>query len=153
MRILFRCLFCFAECEARPGRDQGFISCKACGKQQALQYTESLRFHHTVDSCAVCRREDFYIRDDVRKLWGLLYLLVGLTAAYFTYGVSLALGIWGFYWHSWKYPKVTICYHCYAKYRNCRVNPKHGEYNLELVRTFEREIRDDRTFRDFRQLR
>jgi hypothetical protein len=80
----------------------------------------------------------------------LVYFLAGLGAAYFTYGASLPLGIFGLYWHFWRYPKLTVCYHCYAKYRHCRVNPEHHEYDPGTVEKFERKIRDDRTFRDFR---
>jgi hypothetical protein len=103
-----------------------------------------------VDACAVCERRDFYIRDEARKIWGLVYFLAGLGAAYFTYGVSLTLGVFGLYWHFWRYPKLTICYHCYAKYRNCHVNPEHREYDVEKMEMLERQIRDDRTLKDFR---
>jgi hypothetical protein len=150
MRILFPCRHCFAQCKASPAHDKGLVLCNACGKQQALRYSESHRLQNIVDKCGVCNQEDFYIRDETRKVLGLVYLLAGLGAAYFTYGVSLALGGWGFYWHFWKYPKLTICYHCYAKYRNCRLNPRHKEYDLAFVANLEKEIRNDRTFRDLR---
>ena len=150
MQILFPCRHCFAECKASPAHDKGLVSCKACGKQQGLRYSECHRLQNIVDKCVVCNREDFYIRDETRRALGLVYLLAGLGAAYFTYGVSLALGGWGFYWHFWKYPRLTICYHCYAKYRNCRLNPRHKEYDLEFVDHLEKEIRNDRRFRDFR---
>ena len=149
MQILFRCRHCFAECKANPSRDKGLLLCKACGKQQVLRYTESYRAQNIVDRCAVCGNQDFYIRDEARKAWGLIYLLAGSGAAYFTYGLSLVIGGYGFYWYFWKYPKLTVCYHCYTKYRNCRVNPQHGEYDLEVVNRFEKQIRNDRTFRDF----
>jgi hypothetical protein len=150
MQILFRCHRCFKECRASPTRDTGVVVCPACRKQQVLRYTEAQKTQNIVDSCAVCQQEDFYIRDEARKVWGLAYVLGGLGAAYLTYGASLVLGGFGFYWHFWKYPKLTVCYHCYAKYRNCRLNPKHQEYNLEKMATLEKAIRNDRTFRDFR---
>ena len=90
------------------------------------------------------------MRDEPRKALGLLYLLLGVAAAYWTYGISLLLGGYGFYWHFFKFPKLTICYHCYAKYRNCRANPEHHEYDLEKMASFEKAIRNDRSFRDFR---
>jgi len=150
MQIFFRCRHCFAECKANPTHGKGPVLCKACGRQQTLNYSESHRTRNIVDRCVVCKGEDFYIRDEARKALGLVYLLAGLSAAYFTYGVSLALGGWGFYWYFWKYPKLTVCYNCYAKYRNCRLNPHHKEYDLEFVAHLEREIRNDRTLRDFR---
>ncbi|MCI0421639.1 MAG: hypothetical protein L0387_23885 [Acidobacteria bacterium] len=103
-----------------------------------------------VDVCAVCQQPDFYVRDEARKAWGLIFLLAGLVAAYWTYGVSLALGGYGFYWHFSKFPKLTVCYHCYAKYRSCRVNPEHREYDLQKMENFEKAIRNDRSSRDFR---
>jgi len=149
MQILFRCRHCFAECKANPSRDQGLVSCKACGKQQVLRYTQSYRVHNVVDRCAVCNNQDFYCRDEARKAWGLIYLVAGSAAAYFTYGLTLIAGVYGLYWYFWKYPKLTVCYHCYTKYRNCRVNPQHREYDLEVVNRFEKQVRNDRTFRDF----
>jgi len=97
----------------------------------------------------VCGKEDFYIRDDTRKVLGLVWLVVGIAAAYFTYGISLVVGGAGFYWYFFRYGKLTVCYHCYAKYRNCKLNPGHEEYDLKLTQAFEREIRNDRTSRDF----
>ena len=102
-----------------------------------------------VDQCVVCTKEDFYVREDTRKALGLVYLVVGAGAAYYTYGISLAAGGTGFYWYSWRYPKLTICYHCYAKYRNCKLNPQHTEYDLELVDRFEKGIRNDRKLKHF----
>jgi hypothetical protein len=151
MQILFRCRHCFAECRANPSRDNGVVLCPACRKQQALRYTEGYKTHNIVDSCAVCQGQDFYVRDEARKIWGLVYLLAGLVAAYFTYGASLVPGGFGYYWHFWRYPKLTVCYRCYAKYRNCRVNPEHQEYDLEKMKTLETAIRNDRSFRDFRR--
>ena len=97
-------------------------------------------------------KEDFYVRDDTRKALGLVCLAAGLGAAYFTYAVSLVVGGAGFYWYFLRYPKLTICYHCYAKYRNCELNPQHKEYDLELVDRFEKRIRNDRTFRVFNEI-
>lgn len=149
MQILFRCRHCFAECRASPSKDPGTIVCASCHKPQVLHYTEAHKGQNKVDTCVVCQRQDFYVRDEARKALGLVYLAAGLGAGYLTYGASLALGGFGFYWHFWRYPKLTICYHCYTKYRNCRLNPEHQEYDLEKVERFEKAIRNDRTFRDF----
>jgi hypothetical protein len=150
MQVLFRCRYCFAECKANSARDRDSVSCRVCGKPQVLRYTDSHKIKNMVDQCVVCGRGDFYIRDDMHKALGLIYLLAGLSAGYFTYGTSVALGGLGFYWYFLRYPKLTICYHCYAKYRNCRPNPNHKEYDLQLVERMEQDIRNDRTLRDFR---
>ena len=150
MQIFFLCRHCFAECQASPKKDKGLVACLSCRKQQVLHYTDIHKLLNRVDACAVCQRRDFYVRDEARKILGLVYLLLGAGAAYFTYGVSLALGGFGCYWHFWKYPKLTVCYHCYAKYRNCRLNPEHRGYDLEKMELFEKAIRNDRSFRDFR---
>ena len=149
MNILFRCRHCFGECKANPSRDGENVLCKSCGKTQSLRYTESHKARNLVDRCVVCGKEDFYIRDDTRKALGLVWLVVGIAAAYFTYGISLVVGGAGLYWYFFRYAKLTICYHCYAKYRNCKLNPAHREYDLNLTEAFEREIRNDRTSRDF----
>ena len=150
MQILFHCRHCFGECQASPSKDKGLISCPRCKKQLVLRYSDTHRQRNRVDVCAVCQRQDFYIRDEARKAWGLLFLLLGLAAAYWTYGISVVLGGYGFYWHFFKFPKLTVCYHCYAKYRNCCVNPEHHEYDQEKIENFEKAIRNDRSSRDFR---
>jgi hypothetical protein len=152
MQIVFRCPRCFAECKANPSKAEAEppMVCSACRKPQELHYSEAHRQRNLVDSCAVCQQRDFYVRDEPRKAWGLVWLLAGLCLAYFTYGFSLVLGGFGFYWHFWKYPKLTICYHCYTKYRNCRVNPEHHEYDLKKMEMLEKAIRNDCTFKDFR---
>jgi len=149
MQILFHCRHCFAECRTSP-RSKGLISCPRCKRPLTLHYTDMLRDRNSVEICAICQRQDFYVRDEARKALGLLYLLLGVAAAYWTYGISLLLGGYGFYWHFFKFPKLTICYHCYAKYRNCRANPEHHEYDLEKMANFEKAIRNDRSSRDFR---
>jgi hypothetical protein len=149
MQILFRCRFCFSECRANPIRDPESVSCKSCGKPQSLRYTQSHKDRNMVDQCAICAYKDFYVRDDTRKALGLICLIAGVCAAYFTYAASLVVGGAGFYWYSLRYPKLTICYHCYAKYRNCELNPEHKEYDLEVVAGFESAIRNDRKLKDF----
>jgi hypothetical protein len=89
MQILFYCNHCFGECQASPSKDKGLISCPRCKKQLVLRYSDLHRQANTVDACAVCQRQDFYIRDEARKAWGLLFLLLGLAMAYWTYGISL----------------------------------------------------------------
>jgi len=150
MQILFRCRHCFGECQASPSRDKGVIYCASCRRQQVLRYSEACKARNMVDTCAVCQQQDFYVRDEARKAWGLAYLLAGLAAAYWTYGASLAPGGYGFYRHFIQYPKLTVCYHCYAKYRNCHVNPEHHDYDAQRMEGFEKSIRNDRTLRDFR---
>ena len=145
MIVLYRCRYCFRECRASARGDHGKV-CKACGKTQNLQFSAAELSENVVDQCVICRQQDFYVRDDIRKGFGLLYLLGGLLLAYLTYGISLIPGGFGFYWHYLRYPSLTVCYHCYAKYRNARRNPAHGEYDPALFESFEKQIRNDRSF-------
>ena len=101
---------------------------------------------NVVDVCVICRHEDFYTREDIRKGLGFLYLIGGLLLAYPTRGISLILGGAGFYWHCVRYPRLTVCYHCYAKYRNARPNLSHKEYDPALFESLEKQIRNDRSF-------
>jgi hypothetical protein len=120
--------------------------CQACGKAQNLQFTPAEVKKNEVDECVVCRHGDFYVRDDIRKGLGLLYLIGGLLLAYPTQGISLVPAGFGFYWHCVRYPRLTVCYHCYAKYRNARLNPSHREYDPALFESLEKQIRNDRSF-------
>ena len=148
MIVLHRCRFCFAECKSRPSTDRASV-CKSCEKGQGLQFTEAERSRNLVDECVICRNRDFYVRDDIHKGLGLLYLITGAALAYPTLGVSLVPSAIGFYWYFLKYPKLTVCYHCYAKYRNTRRNPQHREYDPTFFETLEKQIRNDRPFPHF----
>lgn len=150
MQITFLCQNCYRECRNNPDKDKPAFVCPSCKRQQFLRYTEAYTSRNQVDFCAVCGRSDFYIRDDTRKIWGIICLFVGLAASYFTYGVSAVLGGLGFYWYSIRYSKITICYHCYAKYRHCRLNPEHQEFDPKKMEGFESEVRNDRSSRDFK---
>src|SRR5262245_12235052 len=96
MQILFHCRHCFAECRTTP-QGKELIPCPRCKKPLALHCSNTLRDRNLVDTCALCQQQDFYVRDEARKALGLLYLLLGLAAAYWTYGISLLLGGYGFY--------------------------------------------------------
>ena len=150
MQITFLCPHCYRECQNNPGKDKPVFVCRSCKRQQVLRYTEAYTSRNQVDICAICARSDFYLRDDTRRIWGIFSLLAGLAAAYFTFGVSAVLGAVGFYWYSICYPKLTICYHCFAKYRLCRLNPRHQEFDLKKMEEFENEVRNDRSSRDFK---
>ena len=149
MQITFLCQYCYRECQNSPAKDKPVIVCPSCKRQQVLRYTEAYTSRNQVDICAVCLRSDFYVRDETRRIWGFIFLLGGLGAAYFTYGGSALLGGLGFYWHAIRYPRLTICYHCFTKYRECRLNPQHREFDLKKMEEFEREVRNDRSSRDF----
>lgn len=149
MRITFLCRRCYGECQARPQEKGVPVACRSCGTTQPLRFTRAHLTENRVDCCAVCGREDFYVREEPRKLMGLVYLLLGLGLAYWTYGISLVPGLLGFDRYFRKFPKLTICYHCYAKYRDCHPSPEHKEYDLQFAERLEREIRNDRTLRDF----
>ncbi len=149
MKVLFRCRHCFLECSADTESEKPVI-CRSCRKPQSVQFTDTELQSNLVDVCVICHQKDFYVRDDVRKGLGLLYLVAGLAGAFFTYGISLLPAGWGFYWHFLKYSRVTVCYHCYAKYRNARRNPTHREYDSKTGETLDQQIRNDRTFPGFR---
>ena len=150
MQISFLCQHCYRECQNTPGRDKPVFVCPSCRRQQVLRYTEAVTSRNQVDNCAVCGRPDLYVRDDARRIWGFVSMFAGLAAAYFTYGLSIVLGAFGFYWYSIRYPKLTICYHCFAKYRQSRLNPRHQEFDLNKMEQFESELRNDRSSRDFK---
>ena len=149
MRIIFLCRHCFSECRSKIKKADQALSCFSCGKPQILHLTEASFEQNQVDCCAVCQNREFYVREDPRKLLGIAYLTFGLGFSYWTFGLTVLVGFWGFHWYFFKYPRITICYNCYAKYQECCLNPKHLEYNLELAARVEQEIRNDRRLRDF----
>ncbi|MFN8007975.1 MAG: hypothetical protein U0V70_13305 [Terriglobia bacterium] len=149
MRIVYLCQRCYRECQCNPVKDKPVVICRFCRRPQVMHFTEAYTSRNQVDSCAVCQGTDFYVRDDVRRLWGFFFLAGGILLAYPSYGASLILGGWGFYWYAIRYPKLTICYHCYAKYHESRLNPAHREFDLKAMEAFEKAVRNDRSSRDF----
>lgn len=149
MRITFLCRRCYRPCHARARKEDTHLSCSSCGTVQYLRFTDSHLTINLVNQCVVCGQGDLYIRDEPRKVIGLVSLLLGLVLAYWTFGISIVLGLLVFDHYVRKFPKVTICYHCYASYQNCRTAPMHKEYDLQFAELLEKKIRNDRTMRDF----
>ena len=98
MQILFHCRHCFGRMPSQSVERQRTDFLPALQETAGLAIWRS-RIGKEIwwMSCAVCQQQDFYIRDEARKAWGLLFLLLGLAAAYWTYGMSLLLGGYGFY--------------------------------------------------------
>ena len=149
MRITFLCRRCYRACHVRAREEETPFSCSSCGTVQSLRFTHAHLTINLVDQCVVCGKGDFYVRDEPRKVMGLASLLLGLVLAYWTFGISFVLGLLVFDHHFRKFPKVTICYHCYTSYQNCRPAPTHKEYDLQFTELLEKKIRNDRTMRDF----
>ena len=144
MHIRFYCQTCFTECVSSIRKKIQTFKCASCGDSRELDSYERQSRTNVVIHCLICKSQDFFVRDNPKRILGILYLGLSLGCAYWTYGVSILIGLFLFLWLSHRYSKITICYDCYTKYYNFPVNPLHKEYNLEFATKKEKEIRNIR---------
>ena len=107
------------------------VACGACAKPIGLAgVTDKLLAGGPVDRCCRCGDADFWTHKDFPKALGLGIVVVCGIAAFWTYGLSLVVGLvldaglYGFL------PWVTVCYRCKSEYRGIPKDPAHGGFDL-----------------------
>ena len=103
-----------------------------------------------VINCVVCKSNDFFVRHDLQQMLGFFYFIIGCSGAYWTYGLSMIPAFFMVDWYFRRFAKITVCYDCYARYYNYRVNSRHQEYSLKFAAEKEAKIRNDRRLPHFR---
>ena len=149
MHIRFNCQNCFTECYSSLRAKIKTLKCPSCGRNRELYPYDQQRKTDTVFHCLICKSHDFFIRDDPRRILGIVYFTISLGCVYWTYGLSIIPGLFMFNWHFRRYSKITICYDCYTKYYNFPLNPLHKEYSIKFAAEKEKEIRNIRTLPNF----
>lgn len=149
MHIRFHCQNCFSECYSSIREKIQTFKCESCGRSSEFHSYDSKPKTNKVVHCLICKSEDFFVRDNPRRILGISYFVISLGCAYWTYGISIIPGLFMLKWHFRRYSKITICYDCYTKYYNFPVNPLHKEYNLKYAAKKENEIRNIRKLPNF----
>lgn len=101
------------------------LHCPSCDTKRPL-----LAEPPKLEPCPVCETEHVYKQKDFNRPLGVTLLLVGVAAAYFTYGMSLlvvALFDWWLYRHVGD---VGLCYRCQAQFRGSEEVSRLEPFNL-----------------------
>ena len=130
MKIQFLCPHCKHELEFED-LSQDESPCPLCQKTIRLRITERMRRDNMVDHCAVCDCNTVYVQKDFNRTLGVSIFVAGailfLLCAWKNRLVEGTL-VWAAFVLAdgllYKFlPDVTICYKCYAQYREVALEP------------------------------
>ncbi len=144
MKISFRCPHCKRELEF-DDLTQDESPCPLCGETVKLRITERMRRDNVVDRCALCDCNKVYVQKDFNRTLGVSIFLVGallfLLCAWKNRLVEGTL-VWAAFVVAdallYKFlPDVTICYKCYAQYREVARNSDNQPFELGLAEKYD----------------
>ena len=110
-----------------------------------MRIDDAMRQQNMVDHCAVCDCHMVYVQKDFNRTLGVGIFVAGailfLICAWFNRLVEGTL-VWAAFVVAdgllYKFlPDVTICYKCYAQYRQVTANPKNRAFELGLAEKFD----------------
>jgi hypothetical protein len=78
----------------------------------------------TLAACLVCGHASFTVRRALPWGWLLLWLVVGLGGAYWTFGLSLLVAAYPLWFLVAQAPRIERCTACDAEYVDFRRGPK-----------------------------
>ena len=142
--ISFRCPHCKGEL-AFDDLSQDESPCPLCGQPIRLRITERMRRDNAVDRCAVCDCNKVYVQKDFNRSLGVSIFLAGallfLLCAWKNRLVEGTL-VWAAFVAAdallYKFlPDVTICYKCYAQYRQFAPNSDNQSFELGLAEKYD----------------
>ena len=143
MRINFLCHACAKENVLVSGEAWQPYRCEHCGVVIHLEVSASMIERNLIDTCAVCRKELFFIQKDFNRMLGCAILVAGSVASIFTYGLSLVAAAAVDWFLYYRLREVTVCYFCNSIYRDFAPNPKHKGYDLSIAELVEGSIRGE----------
>jgi len=144
VKIRFLCPHCKRELEFSD-LSQDESPCPLCEQPIALHITERMRRDNQVDRCAVCEGGKVYVQKDFNRPLGVSIFVVGavlfLLCAWKNRLIEGTL-VWAAFALAdallYKFlPDVTICYKCYAQYRNVALNPENEPFELGLAEKYD----------------
>lgn len=134
VEIAFACRGCGRETVASV---TGEARCPACGAENRLDVSGSLRDAQMVDRCSACGGTQLYVQRDFNQKVGLLVVIIGAALAPFTpYYASLVVAALIDACLYVVLPEITICYRCHAHYRGFRRNPQHQSFDLHVAEQY-----------------
>ena len=144
MKIRFLCPHCKRELEF-DDLSQAESPCPLCAQPIQLRITERMRTENIVEHCVVCDGGKVYVQKDFNRALGVSIFLAGaalfLLCAWKNRLVEGTL-VWAAFAVAdallYKFlPDVTICYKCYAQYREVAPNPDNQAFELGLAEKYD----------------
>ncbi len=144
MKIQFLCPHCKHELEFED-LSQDESPCPLCQKTIPLRITARMRRDNVVDHCAVCDCNTVYVQKDFNRTLGVSIFVAGailfLLCAWKNRLVEGTL-VWAAFVLAdgllYKFlSDVTICYKCYAQYREVASNPDNQPFELGLAEKYD----------------
>jgi hypothetical protein len=143
VKVSFLCPHCRQELHFEElSKDES--PCPVCAKLIRLHITERMRRDNQVDRCAICDCK-VYVQKDFNRTLGVSIFAAGallfLLCAWKNRLVEGTL-VWAVFVVAdgllYKFlPNVTICYKCYAQYRDCAANPDNQAFELGLAEKYD----------------
>jgi hypothetical protein len=143
VKIQFLCPHCHRELQFED-LSQDEAPCPLCEKPIHLHVTERMRRDNAVDQCAICQGK-VYVQKDFNRTLGVSIFVAGavlfLILAWHNRLVEGTL-VWAVFALAdgmlYKFlPDVTICYKCYAQYRQFAPNPANEAFELGLAEKYD----------------
>src|ERR1041385_4188169 len=125
MEIVVKCPQCDAGLPVDASKAPAQITCGACDKVMALDFSDAVQADQAVDKCPVCSGAEFYTRKDFNPKIGVTIVAIGASiSAGFSYfqrdfiacgilavATLVDLVIYG------RLKEVTVCYRCHSEFR------------------------------------
>ena len=125
MQVLVKCPQCDAGLPVDASRTPAQITCGACERVIAMDWSDAVRADEAVDKCPVCSGAEFYTRKDFNPKIGVTIVAIGASiSAIFYYfkrdliaysilavATLVDLVIYG------RLKEVTVCYRCHSEFR------------------------------------
>jgi len=142
--ISFRCPHCKRALEF-DDLTQHDSPCPLCGEVVHLRISDRMRRDNVVDRCALCDCHKVYVQKDFNRTLGVLIFVAGATVSLVLYGFHLV-------WQAFAVllgcaladallykllTDVTICYKCYAQYRQFSPNPGNQPFELGFAEKYD----------------
>ena len=151
MEVIAKCPQCDAGLPVDAAKAPAQITCGACDKVMALDFSDAVRTDEGVDKCPVCFGGEFYTRKDFNPKIGVTIVAIGasISAVFYWFKRDLIaysilavatlvdLVIYG------RLKEVTVCYRCHSEFRGAykRTAPAFDLHTADVLELeYERKI-------------
>ncbi|MCZ6696108.1 MAG: hypothetical protein O7A63_06145 [Acidobacteria bacterium] len=117
------------------------IACPACGRVHPIRRGAAAAATAPLPCCLRCGLDRLYTQKDFNRKLGLWIFIVAAILSVPTWGVSLLVATIVDRILFYMLGNVTICYGCNTQHRGFAGNPDHGEFDLHVAESVERQPR------------
>ena len=117
------------------------IACASCGQVHPIRRGAAAAGATPLPCCLRCGLDRLYRQKDFNRKIGLWIFIVAAILSVPTWGVSLLVATIVDRILFYLLGDVTICYGCNTQHRGFAGNPDHGEFDLHVAESVERQPR------------